>query len=811
MATQINTTEIYKEKIENSFKSISGINNTVPNVMKRTFNFKGRKSPEIAAIILRDIAPKNAIICDPFVGGNSFGLAAVKNGFRFIGSELDNYTWSAVNALFCKYDESKFYSLFKKVSSECEQAIMNLYSTKCCNKNNYIKKLHFDPEGKDGFENPEYYHPKPHRDINNNRTVQLVNRCPVCNETAKCFEYFDEKQIKKCNSLNTNKFPRHHLIENSRINITVTHNADCYDRNFTKRAMYSLLLIQNSINKLPNCIEKDILEHCLVASLTLSRICQYGSGSEYIYQVMRQQAQEANVWLVFKDKVTNFSTFKNTYKNYQYDDISSPASKMYIVNGDYKSLLSRYEETFDIIYTDPPYTDQVAFLERSQLYRDWLHSFYDKNNHFVLTKNMLDNEIVVTNAPSRLNKSIEKYYHDIDIMFNYFYNSLKPNGLVVLTVKLGSRKYLTTLAEYIKLAKKNGLEFIIKYCIDKNDPTIRKQAARKNTMANEMLLFFRKLSSEELHWFHDNIDMEFEVIKIAYNSIKDSREGSITLTECVTQIETHLRSSFNILPSSTIHSKITSILKKNFYITEKSYVYIDPNKLYLELEDSRDLFIKLYDTIPIIIRNFDVKEGFTLEDLYFEIINHLFEGNNNILNQIIDDSTHEAQIKTLLENYCNMDDNERYYYKRLDTVHSKTAQDISSMDGYEFEKLITRLLEQKGFKDVVRVGGASDRGIDIIATKIINGKKEGFIFQCKRWLANVGGTPIQRLHSMMIQMQPKVSHAICITTSNYTRDAKRESRNTGVKIINGHELMEELNRLFPNEFFHAALDISPNV
>ena len=62
-------------------------------------------------------------------------------------------------------------------------------------------------------------------------------------------------------------------------------------------------------------------------------------------------------------------------------------------------------------------------------------------------------------------------------------------------------------------------------------------------------------------------------------------------------------------------------------------------------------------------------------------------------------------------------------------------------------------------------------------------------------------------HSMMIQMAPVISHAICVTTSGYTPDAKREAQSTNVKLINGNNLMDELNQYFPGEYYHAALDI----
>ena len=575
-------------KIEKSFISsvlqgIDNIPNSIPAIQKHTYNFKGRKSSDIATAILSKLTPPNGTVCDPFDGSNAFGIAAGSMNLNFFGSELDNYTFSVNKVLFTKCDFDKLNEFFIQIQSKCMSQIMELYATECCGKKNYISKLHFDPEGKNGFGEPEYYNPTPHRDISNNESIILAYPCPICGSKRKIFENIDMNKIESINRLDTSLFPRHHLIENSRINITYTHDADLYNRNFSKRAQVALLTLQDAINELPPSIERDLLEHCLVASLTLARTCQYGSGSEYIYQVMRKQAQEKNVWELFSDKFNSFVKFKKQYTNLQVNDISDDNNLITLQNCDYRDFLSEKNNFFDVIYTDPPYTDQVPYLERSQLYRDWLHTFYDNSNNFLLSEEMLQNEVVISNAPSRVESKsgTMQYYNDINEMFKYFYSALKPNGHVVLTIKLGSNKYLLTLAEYIKRARKNGFEYITKLGIDKKDPTLRKQAARKNTMMKEMLVFFTKLDEDSVYWYHGDIDIEAEITKLIYNQLKNSATGFMSLTECVSTSQSFLTKRFNILPNADVQSKIRKVISDNFSIAETSFVYIDSNRLYL--------------------------------------------------------------------------------------------------------------------------------------------------------------------------------------------------------------------------------------
>lgn len=798
--------------ISSAVSPLDSMANTAPAVQKHTINFKGRKSSDIAGVVLSAITPSGGKVCDPFSGSCAFGIAAAQNGFNFFGSELDNYSFSVSKALFTKCNLQKLNEYFNKLKETCMPIIMDLYETQCCGKKNYIMKLHFDPEGENGFDDPEYYHPTVHRDITNNETIIMVAPCPICGNKRKIFENTDYDKIKYTKTLDTKRFPKHHLIENSRINITYTHDADKYDRNFTNRAQYALLTLQDAILTLPESPERDVLEQCLVASLTLARVCQYGSGSEYIYQVMRKQAQEMNIWCLFEDKFSSFVKYKRAYAELQSSDVTADDNIFTLQNSDYRDFLLKYDSYFDVIYTDPPYTDQVPYLERAQLYRDWLHAFYDKSDSFKLTDKMLSQEVVITNAPSRASSKSGtiQYYRDIDEMFAHFYNALKPDGRVVLTVKLGSNKYLLTLAEYIKFARKNGFEYITLKKVEKKDPTLRKQAAIKNTMMDEMLIFFTKLDEDSTYWYHGDTNLEVEITNHLYNKLKarlTETNTIMSLTECVSTTQQYLTHTYNILPNEAIQERIRRVIADNFAVTDDSLVYIDPNRIYLSAEKNTDLFAEFYDVIPVIIKNFDAEKGFTKEDLYFEIINAFFDGNENILDQIIETERHEAQINMLLDNYCVMDDDKRYYLKQYKSATNSEAQDVSSMDGYEFEDLIKSLLIKKGFYDVIRIGGAGDRGVDIMAKFKKDNVEEGYIIQCKRWIGNVGSTPIQRLHSMKTQMSQTIQHAICVTTSDYTSEGKAVAKNTDVEIINGIALMDELNQYFPGEYYHAALDI----
>ncbi|WWL81041.1 restriction endonuclease [Bacillus altitudinis] len=781
-------------------RKLRDVKSSVPTLLKNQFNFKGRKSPQIGKIIMDTLTDSDGIVLDPFIGSGSYINSASESNKTFYGSELDNYTFDVVNTYYQTANLSRLLKLFNQVKEQCFEEIRSLYETRCCNTKNYIKKLHFDPE------TDNYLNPKAHRDIKDGKNIIMLHNCPECGNTTKQFDSFDEQKIKSLEKSDVSQFPSHNLIENSRINITKGTGADKYDTNFTTRNKLALLKLQEAISSLPECHEKNLLQHFLVASLTLSRIAQYGSGSEYIYQVMREQAQEMNVWYLFEEK---YNKFKQFYKKYVEENGEWLKNSFTFVNSDYNDFMSSTftrDNKVDLILTDPPYHDQVPYLERNQLYRDWLYHFVDKSR-YALKDELLEKEIVVSNAPTRKrDKDYEHHVSDINKMFGTFSNSINTNGFVVLAVNLGQKKYFDLLSQYILKARQNGFEYITR--IDKtiSDPTLRKQAAFKSTLSKEMYLIFSKLPENQKYWFIGDKNVEFEIKKFVYKKIQES-SAPYSLSKLIIDIESEVIKN-RTTANSPQQERVKRIIKDNFKIDFKHHVYLDEDKLYVDLEDSETLFVKLYDIIPVIIENLLVKQNgfFALEDIYFEISDKLCNGDPGLLEKIIDSKSKEADLNNLLLNFCEETDRGYIRKESYKNQYGENLIDLRTIDPYGLEELIKQLLIKEGYQNVARMGGAGDRGVDLVATKlnIRTNKQERFIFQVKRWIGNVGSEPIQRLNS--VKLTDGFTQGICITTSDYTQAGLQEGKLTGVELLKGSDLLEMLNKHFPNKYFISEIN-----
>lgn len=793
-----------KQLLDTCFSELEDKDVRIPSYMKGAFRFRGKKSPIIAQKIVSKLTNRDSKVLDPFFGSGSFILGTRFAGRRITGVELDNYTYGIVQCLFKKIDNKKLNVLFDIVKNDTKDKVMSLYETRTKDGAiNYIKKLHFDPADK------EYYHPHNHRDIRNGQNIVLLFPDTKGNK-YKAFDDFDMKKIKECDKLDTSKFPHHKFIENSRINITASTGADRYDTNFTNRAKYALLTIQEAINKIEPSDERDVLEFALVSSIALSKIAMYGDGTDTLYHVVIHSGQERNVWDLFNDKVEAFKKYKEHIANLlQFGFTENDA--IHLVRDDFYHYLTNSDEMFDCIYTDPPYSDQVPYLEESQYFRDWLRCFYD-GNLYKLTDEMLQQEIVVSNAPSRTNKSYSDYIKDIDRMFEVFGLHTKDGGYVVLTVKLGNAKYFNLLTNFIVFARKHGFELAGRYSIENDDPTIKKQAAYLSVIASQIVIVFKKLPESERYWFIGNKNFENEIAKMTYNEIKKSSNKYVDLTAMLQVIKNRAASEFSIILNDSDLQKSSKIINDNFSVINHT-IHLDSNELYLGLEDDSTLFIKLYDIIPVLIRKLlKQKESFTIDDLYGEIAFILFdESETNLFELLNKNSKYKTQINSLIDNYCEVVE-DRYVKKQVRNIQEEGSVDISTLEGYEFEQLMTDTLKAYGFLDVVRTGKSGDRGVDLIATqKLPNGKKQKVIFQCKRWIANVDSTPIQRLHSMMQLDTRTIKRAICITTSGYTREAIEVANLTHVELIDGRKLLQILRDKFGNRFYHGGFELTqPN-
>ncbi|QSE98782.1 restriction endonuclease [Fulvivirga lutea] len=113
-----------------------------------------------------------------------------------------------------------------------------------------------------------------------------------------------------------------------------------------------------------------------------------------------------------------------------------------------------------------------------------------------------------------------------------------------------------------------------------------------------------------------------------------------------------------------------------------------------------------------------------------------------------------------------------------------------------FERLVKRLLREKGFIQVEVTGRSGDGGIDGRGVATINGILSfHIIFQCKRYKGKVSSKEIRDFRGAMVGRTDK---GLFITTGQFTRDAIFEASRDGapaIDLMDGEKLAEKLKEL----------------
>ncbi|XUC88821.1 hypothetical protein IGJ44_002578 [Enterococcus sp. DIV1368d] len=119
---------------------------------------------------------------------------------------------------------------------------------------------------------------------------------------------------------------------------------------------------------------------------------------------------------------------------------------------------------------------------------------------------------------------------------------------------------------------------------------------------------------------------------------------------------------------------------------------------------------------------------------------------------------------------------------------------MDSYTGYEFEEYLVILLKFMGFRDVKRVGGSGDRGVDIIANR--NNLKYGF--QAKRYDNNsfVGNKAVQEIFTGVTVRG--LDRGIVVAPANYSSDAVGTALQTNIELWDRETLSQHLADIYYN-------------
>lgn len=100
---------------------------------------------------------------------------------------------------------------------------------------------------------------------------------------------------------------------------------------------------------------------------------------------------------------------------------------------------------------------------------------------------------------------------------------------------------------------------------------------------------------------------------------------------------------------------------------------------------------------------------------------------------------------------------------------------MRSLNAWDFERFVATLIGQLGFREVEITPRSGDLGRDVLATRIINGIRILFAFECKRYSPSrpVGRGVLRALLGTISHGPTKANKGVLVTTSTFTSGARK--------------------------------------
>jgi len=424
----------------------------------KTHIYWAKKPWNVIAACIEHFSKPGEIILDPFCGSGPTVFEGLRLRRKVVALDIDPLA-VFITRLFVKPYDPEFLlsdceATFRRIKETAMERINALYQTICprCGGTGIALTTVFDSinEAEDPRER-EW------------RIVKMRYRCPSCGTLwkDKMFE-LDERTEEM--SLSEYRYPRLRLLPNTRINVyegmTV---ADIY----TRRNLAAMSILKDSIFSLPEGDCKELMKFIFSGLVRLASMTMHLKGGEpQNFYIPKRNMVERNVWYmferkkkeVFKSKLWSWTKIGPNYREAKdFYDILKGEATVLVAQGDALELDKIIpQESIDYIHTDPPYADQVPYLEISLPWIGWLELL---SEHKI--KELLDKEVVLTDSPERLKKSrnsregLDRYYEELGEAIRQMYKVLKPGRWVSIWYCCSKEEYWRALSDHLN---STGLE-----------------------------------------------------------------------------------------------------------------------------------------------------------------------------------------------------------------------------------------------------------------------------------------------------------------------------------------------------------------
>lgn len=477
--------------LESKADEIRKIKPVVDNPGGFMHNYMARKPYTVTSAVINAFSKPSDLVYDPMFGSGTTLIEASKLGRKAIGTDINPVASLICSVSLKKWDLNKISYIIDKFIEEVKTKCNAVYIFSKGSETRVIERIHFDV--KDNCLVPTSYWYK----VKNGTKLSGRKREEADAEFIKCYNDFEGVPL--------NNIHNHKLIPNSRI--AIKDGETVFDL-FCYRNLKALDIILGILKNYEQEYGYDVLKLIVSSAVNLIRLSDKKASSQMPYWIPKHNATSRNAVFVLQKKA------KAIKKGLQY---LRDNCKFFTNNGDVRiysdpaqSISSEKlsDSTVDLVLTDPPYTDQVPYLEYSQLGFD----LFEINNDV----DYLD-ELVVSDAPSR-DKSKKEFDYIFEQIIARTEKALKPDGLFIMFYHTFDLKSWDSI---LTMMQRHYLRYVYQIPTPSPRKSFKTVMSPRSTLDGNYLLFFRKSKEDRQNVFEGSAaDAVQAAIKCAENIIR---------------------------------------------------------------------------------------------------------------------------------------------------------------------------------------------------------------------------------------------------------------------------------------------------
>lgn len=460
-------------------------------------NYMARKPYNVVATLIDCFSNPGETVYDPMFGSGTTIIEASKASRSAIGTDINPVAYRLCRVSLKSWDLSMLKETLTAFEAAVVETCNSIYKYQVDGMLQIIERCHFD--NVDGILMPTKYWYKTYdgKKLSGRKSEMASN-----DFISHYFQY--EKQ-------DFHIIENHPLIPNSRI--AIKEGATVFDY-FCLRNLCALDKIMSVLYdfKQQNMYGYDVIELVVSSAINLIKLSDKKASSQMPYWLPKKDATSRNAVFTIQKKISavydGLSFLHDNCKVRLVEDGNNNSESINIYNqpAQQLSLTELPANSIDLVLTDPPYTDQVPYLEYSQLWNDILKDSEDIQ---------LEHELVVSDAPSR-NKNDENFYSVYEQVVERAAEALKDGAYYIMFYHSFDLK---SWRQIIELMGRVGLRYCNQIPIQAPRKSFKTVMSPKSTLDGNYILIFKKSMS---------------YIK---NQFKGTTEDAVTLAiECAREI-----------------------------------------------------------------------------------------------------------------------------------------------------------------------------------------------------------------------------------------------------------------------------------